>query len=58
MIVELIVLAVHMPPWVDCTVTMDNMGGIVSYSLDSLMTFLMLLRIYLVVRLLTRFTKW
>jgi hypothetical protein len=58
MIVELMILAIHMPPWIDYTIEMNNMGITVKYSLDSLMTFLMLMRFYLVIRLLTKYTKW
>jgi hypothetical protein len=58
MLVELFINAVQMPPWVDLEFTYNNMGKLVRYSLDSLITIFMLSRIYLVLRLLTRFTKW
>lgn len=47
-----------MLPYIDGLVTINNIEYNVTYSIDSLITFIMLVRFYLVIRLLTRFTKW
>jgi len=58
LIVKLAINVVHMPPWVDFQFTFNNQGREVTYSLDGFFTVIMLTRIYLVLRLLTRFTRW
>jgi len=55
---ELLFNAIHMPPGLDYEFTYSNQGKEVRYSMDSLVTFLMLIRIYLVLRLITKFSRW
>jgi hypothetical protein len=47
-----------MPPWFDFEFSYMNQDQKVKYSVDTFLNFIMFLRIYLVLRLSTKFTKW
>jgi len=55
---ELVFNVIHMPPWLDVEFNFNNEGTIVRYSLDDFVTLIMIFRIYLIVRFLTKITKW
>lgn len=47
-----------MPRWLDYEFVYKNQDKKMTLSLDCLINFLMLIRIYLVLRVLTKVTKW
>ncbi|OMJ91791.1 hypothetical protein SteCoe_5572 [Stentor coeruleus] len=58
MIVELILNAVHCPPWVHKVFVSEQLGGTLTVSINEVCAAIMLLRVYLLVKLFRYYTKW
>ena len=58
MFIEMLFNSIHNVPNVNYVFIVSNADRPVKYSMNAIITFIMLSRMYLVLRLLTRFTKW
>lgn len=58
MLVELIIVSVHNLPNVNYIIFINNEGRVIRYSINAFILLFMMIRIYLVLRLVARFTKW
>ena len=57
-LIEVIVNSIHCPPFIDSKFTMTQINFPLTYSLDLILSNLMLLRIYLGFRLFAHYSKW
>ena len=58
MVVEVLAIFVHNMPGVNLVIPLDNAKRPVLYSLNTFITIFMFWRVYLLLRLVTRFSKW
>ena len=58
MVFELIIASVHNPPYLDTEFTYVQIGKSIRYSSNTFIVVFMLIRVYLVLRLFTKFTKF
>lgn len=57
-LIEVVINSIHCPPFFDTTFTMTQINFPLTYSLDLILSNLMLLRIYLGFRLFAHYSKW
>lgn len=57
-LLEVLLNSIHSPPFIDYTFTVEQIGYYMTYSLDLILSNLMLVRIYLALRLFALYTKW
>src|SRR3990167_8987340 len=57
-IFEVILTLIHCPPFMDATFTFSQISFFITYSLDLILSNMMILRIYLSLRLYAHYTKW
>ena len=58
LLVEVFINVIHSPPGLNYTFTFSQLGRKMRYSMDSVITVLMLARVYIFFSLFSRFTKW
>lgn len=57
-IFEVLLTLIHCPPFIDATFTFSQISFFITYSLDLILSNMMILRIYLSLRLFAHYTKW
>ena len=58
MFVELVICSIHCPPGIDHEISFKQLRGNLILSLDALLTTIMLVRVYLVFRLVRIYSRW